>query len=1061
MKRIKRVFLTFLAAAFIIFLPLSAQVRIEETEMEIPTYLTGADDPNPPLWDLRIYPYPMQTDITREKVMKRYRVVVIENDFIKLIVLPDIGGRILAALDKTNNNFDFIYYNHVIKPGLVALRGAWLSGGIEWNFPTLGHTVNTFSPVKYKILKNSDGSATCIVGTEEWVRRMNWEVLITLFPDRSYFRTTTRLYNRTLTHNNGYFWANAATHAWEDTRVFFPPAEYTYAGGRRNPRPWPVDGGKDVSWYKNTASPHDYFCGTPGDFNGAYNYDKDSGTVHCASWSESPGKKFWTWGTAPSGMIWEDLLTDRDGQYIEIQAGRLLTQGDSWIFEPHLVEEWEEWWYPVKKMHGLAKANPEAALNLEVRNKKVFIALNTTRTFHNAEVKLTSGEKEAFSEKLDISPAGYYRKEVEVKEKTDILRVEFLDENRNKIINYSTEKIAFPSPELEPSPAEEESDSPQVAYLSGYYSLKHWDIEGAMSQFEKALEKDAGFTPALDWLGIIFYRTGKIEEALSLFERALKRDEDDQTARYYRALCKMSLGISERCEEDLHMVSRRAAYRHVSFYALAALEFAKKNYEQAKNLLGKALRNNPDDVKASVMLAAAERYLGRGSEAEKLVQETLRKNPIDSLALLEKKLLSGESELEILKSDPEYYLEVASDYSEMNLIEDAVKTLEVYFENKNPKEYPLVYYYLGYFRERLGQKEEAEKYFKNASSFSPELVFPFRVETEKVLKAALKYNSSDWKAHYYLGNLLTAKLRWQEGLEHFEKAAESCPQFAVLYRNLGEIYWKKFKDYLKAEKMYEKAVAYSGDDYRLYLTLDELYAINNKHSEREKLYQAAPQRVKNNFNYVLKRAQYYLDTGYYSEALKILQTHTFLPWEGWTGAREVYVMANLKRAYSYFREGEYEKAKRDFLSAMEYPKNLGTGRPAEPLLFRENFFIGLCCEKLGDKKRAESYYKEVIKVSAGVPSEPAYYKALALKRMGKIKEGEELLLRMKSEAESLIELSRGKIAHYYLLSSLASYALGDREKAKKDLNKAVEIEPPSRWASLLALEMEILSSSGI
>ncbi|MCK4556857.1 MAG: DUF5107 domain-containing protein, partial [Candidatus Aminicenantes bacterium] len=152
------------------------EVTVREIEMKIPTYRSGPDDPSPPLWNSRVYPYPMQTDITRDKIVQTYRVVEMENDYIKLLILPDIGGRILAALDKTNNNFDFIYHNHVIKPGLVALRGAWLSGGIEWNFPTLGHTVNTFSPVNYKILKNEDGSVTCVVGTEEWVRRMKWEV---------------------------------------------------------------------------------------------------------------------------------------------------------------------------------------------------------------------------------------------------------------------------------------------------------------------------------------------------------------------------------------------------------------------------------------------------------------------------------------------------------------------------------------------------------------------------------------------------------------------------------------------------------------------------------------------------------------------------------------------------------------------------------------------------------------------------------------------------------------------------------------------------------------------
>jgi hypothetical protein len=231
----------------------AGETSVRETTLEIPTYLMGPEDKNPPLWNLNVYPYPMQTEITRDKAIEQYRAVVLENDYIRVIVLPDVGGRIYAAHDKTNDDFDFIYHNHVIKPGLVALRGAWLSGGIEWNFPTRGHTVHTVSPVQYKIVEGDDGSVSCVVGAREWVRRMKWGVATTVYPDRSYFQNRALLFNPTLTDNNGYFWANAAVHAWPDTKVTFPPAEYTYFGRRRDPQPWPIHQGKEVAWYKNTC----------------------------------------------------------------------------------------------------------------------------------------------------------------------------------------------------------------------------------------------------------------------------------------------------------------------------------------------------------------------------------------------------------------------------------------------------------------------------------------------------------------------------------------------------------------------------------------------------------------------------------------------------------------------------------------------------------------------------------------------------------------------------------------------------------------------------------------
>ncbi len=1052
----KRKILFFLLGFFILSVSIFGGVKVREIEMKIPTYATGPDDPSPPLWNLRVYPYPMQTDISREKIIKTYRVIEMENDYIKLLILPDLGGRILAALDKTNNGFDFIYHNHVIKPGLVALRGAWLSGGIEWNFPTLGHTVNTFSPVNTKILKNEDGSVTCVVGTEEWVRRMKWEVFITLFPERSHFKTRIRLFNRTLTHNNGYFWVNAATHAWPGTRVIFPPSDYTFAGGRRNPRSWPIYDGRDVSWYKNTPYAHDYFCGAPGDFNGAYNYEKDNGTAHYGSRFDSPGKKFWTWGTAPSGAIWEDLLTDEDGQYIEIQAGRLPTQGDTWIFEPHLLEGWDEWWYPLKKMHGFVKANPDAAVNLEIEDEGVFIALNTTRAFQDSEIRLFHENDLMFSEVLDISPEKYYRKSLQSKNGAGIFRLEFLDEKGRKVIEYSTEKPDVPPPELQPSFPDEETTSAEKAFLKGYYSIKHWNFEGAIDSFKKALELDPGLTSAMRWLGLLYYKIGKTQDALSFLDKALQRDEDDYTARYYRALSKKRLGIELRLKDDLHAVSRRAAYRHVAPYVLAALEIEDEQYSDASALLKKALRNNPDDIKAKIMLAAVERHLGNKKEAEILLDEALREDPISLLARIEKMLLKGEHELERQLADPEYFLEVASDYLEMNLIQEATRTLEICRRIKGVEDYPLIYYYLGYLKDKLGLESEAEQCFKKASACSPDFVFPFRVETEAVLKLALEYNSTDWKAHYYLGNLLSAKLRWPEGLESYKKAARFSPEFPVLYRNIGEIYWTKLKGFKSAEEEFKKAISFSPKDYRLYVALDELYAINGKHQEREELYEAAPQKVKKDFNYVLKRAQYYVDTDQSTKALEILRTHTFLPWEGWTRAREVYVLALLKRALSFIKNNDYKNALKDYFAAMEYPENLGTGKPSHPVFIRENYYIGLCYRKLGKKDMAEKYFKLAENEKTGMASLNTYYRALALRGLGKNKEAEELFRAMKARSEDEIQQEGRVSSRFYLWASMSSHALGDDDKALEYLRKAIELDPSDRWAVFFAFESGLL-----
>ncbi len=1033
---------------------LRAEVKVRVETRWIPTYLVGPDDPNPPLWNLRVYPYPMQTDITRNKEPRPYRVVEMENEYIKVLILPDVGGRILAAHDKTFNNFDFIYHNHVIKPGLVALRGAWLSGGIEWNFPTLGHTVNTFSPVNWRIIKNSDGSVTCVVGTEEWVRRMKWEVFITLYPGRSYFRTFIRLYNRTLTHNRGYFWANAAVHAWDDTRVIFPPTNYTYAGRRRNPQPWPIYRGLDRSWYKNTPYAHDYFCGQPGDFNGAYNYRRDCGTVHYAYRYESPGKKFWTWGTAPAGALWEKILTDEDGQYIEIQSGRLLTQGDTWIFEPHMVEQWEEFWYPIKKMGGFVKANPDAALNFQEKDGKLLITLNTTRTFEKARLKVYCGEKLYFQDELSITPAGYYRKQIRSRS-CPFWRVVFEDSAGREVLSYTNRPPSPLKPELQPNFSGKEKTTVEETFLKGYYAYKHWDDQAALYYFSKALEMDPGFTPALRWLGILKFKMGLFSQARQLFEGVLQRNEDDHTARYYRALSGIRAGQMERVEEDLYMVGRRAAYRHIVPYLLASLRIKEGRLHQAASLLSRALRNNPDDTKAKVMLAAVLRHLGEKRRAGQLLDGALGEDPISPLAILEAYLQGRRQELSHLRDDAQYYLEASCDYAEMNLLQDALSVLKL-FTKRVPKPHPLVLYYAGYYNLLLGRRQRAFELFKLASQASPDYVFPFRTETEAVLKAALRLNPSDWKAHYYLGNLLTAKMRWREGLSHFLKAASFNPAFSVLYRNIGQIYWVKLRDYERAVEAYEKAVELSPSDYRLYVDLDELYYITGRQRKREALFRRAPAQVKANYNYLLQRADYLVQEGRFEQALEILRKNTFLPWEGWTGAHQIYVRAHLERALELISKGKLRRAVEDIKAAMEYPENLGTGRPAFPVFAREYFLLGLCYKLIGKSRKVSSYFAAASSATASLLSHHTYYKALALKETGRAQEAISLLRRLRKEALRRARLSLKGKGRYYLLTAMAEAALGVEDEAEKHLELARREAPSDRWIDYFKKEWAVL-----
>ena len=935
---------------------------VRETTLEIPTYPVGPEDKNPPLWNLNVYPYPMQTDITTDKVPVKYRVVILENDYIRVLILPDVGGRVYAAHDKTNGDFDFIYHNHVVKPGLVALRGAWLSGGIEWNFPTRGHNVHTFSPVQYKVVKGDDGSVTCVVGTREWVRRMKWAVATTVYPDRSCFRNRVLLLNPTLTHNNGYFWANAAVHAWPDTKVSFPPAEYTYAGRRRNPQPWPIYRGKDLGWYKNTHHAFDYFCGTPADYVAAYNHEHQCGSVHVASRHDSFGKKFWTWGIARSGLIWEGILTDQDGQYIELQSGRLLTQGDTWIFEPHLQESWDEYWYPVKDMGGFVKGNADAAVNFAPRDGKLLVALNVTRPLRDAAVRVLAGDKVLLDQTLSIGPGQSWRKEIPFAGDAVSCRLELLDRRGREVLSYTPRHPQVPPPELEPEMPTGETASAEELCLAGYYAMKHWNLPRAVELFERSLEKEPGFTPALRWLAVVYYKTGRFADAARLADRVLRRNEDDHTARYYRALSRIALGIPQRVEEDLDLLARRAAYRHVAPFVQAALAVAAGDLGRAEERLRRALHENPGDLKARAMLASVLRHRGRTRDAIPLVGRVLAVDPLNDLASVERVFLGAAEpdSLAVLRTDPQHYLEVACDYMQMNLHEDAAATLELYGRQPGAPPHPMVCFYQGYLADKAGKPESAREHYARGAKLSPDYVFPFRTESLAVLRTGLRLLPRDWKLHYYLGTLLTAKLRWKEGVDHLVAARRQEPAYPVLYRNLGEIYWHRFRDYPNAQAEYEKAVALNPKDSAYYLALDRLYALQGDHPKRDRLFRRAPAEVRADFRVLLGRAAYHADVGQYDEALAILRRHTFHPWEGWTGARELYVRTLHLRADRFAKQGDHEKAAADLRLAMEWPENLGTGKPHAPDHSREHYKLGLCYRALGKPDLAREQFAKVL-----------------------------------------------------------------------------------------------------
>ena len=295
----------------------------------------------------------MYDNLTTEKADKSYQMVYLENEYLKVGILPESGGKIFEAVDKTNG-YNFFYRQHVIKPALISLLGAWISGGVEWDVPH-HHRATSFLPVQYTIEESADGSKTVWVGELELRDRMRWAVGITLHPGKSYLEASFRVINRTPVPTSMLCFSNVAVHVNEDYQIIFPPSTQWGTGhGKRDFTTWPISNGVDLSWYKNIPGSRSVFAWNyRDDFSAGYDHGKQAGTMSIADHTVVPGKKFFTWGDSPNGHLQDTLLTDSDGPYIELMVGAYSdNQPDySWM-TPHETRRWTPILVPVPGHRG-------------------------------------------------------------------------------------------------------------------------------------------------------------------------------------------------------------------------------------------------------------------------------------------------------------------------------------------------------------------------------------------------------------------------------------------------------------------------------------------------------------------------------------------------------------------------------------------------------------------------------------------------------------------------------------------------------------------------------------
>jgi tetratricopeptide (TPR) repeat protein len=916
------------------------ETKVWEDEIEIPTYCLGDEDHFPPFereGDTSIYPYTMLDDLTDYKITCSYHAVFLENEYLLLTILPELGGRIYSAYDKISGR-EVFYRNNVIKPALIALRGAWISGGVEFNFPK-GHSTTTVSPILYKINHYPDGSASVIVGNRERLSGMKWLVEIKLYPDRAYIETNIALYNPTSFPHRFYFWSNAAVPAHENMQFFYPITSAYYGSTTVK---YPINEGVDLSWYINHKFAVDLFAkDCRDDFFCSYDHSVDFGVVHFANRYDAIGKKFFTWGSADDGLIWADILSDGDGPYCEIQSGRFKDQSTYDFLLPHFRESWREIWYSIRGIKGLKKANEFLAVNLKREGDKILLGICPTSEIPSAKIILEAKGERIFEADVSLSPKSPFLRELPGVKVDSPLTLKVIADGKELIVCEE---------ELEesnvPEEGRSEGETSEVLYLQGLDRERfNWKKE-AEKLYLRSLELDEGFSLAHIALGRLYLERGLWDKSEQHLKRALARNPHSGPANFYLGLLYKIKGEKEIAKEFLWKV-RDGEFLPLSYYHLGEIALSEGDYLQAEELLRRALEKRADDVRAMVMLAVALRKKGDKESALEMIRKALKLDPLDGLVLFELYLLDGSEEfrdrlrrwdgLPVLLpngeigitqdshlSEADDYLEIARSYINIGFWEEGIKAIEEYLRGRE-QVYPLTYYYLGFLWDRMGDEEKASESFKKGGSMAPHFVFPNEIESLFVLETALRYNPSDGFALYAVGNLLYALGREEEALRIWEEASRYL-SFSPLYRNLAFGYWRVKGDFNKAEEFYLKAIELD-KNWRLYLELDRLYASRKETRKRLELFLSAPERVREKSQVVARLAEIYLELGDYDKTIELLMSNTFRPWEGEVRMRQIYYRAFVERGKKLFGEGRYEEAMESFERALEYPRNIGVGKP--------------------------------------------------------------------------------------------------------------------------------------
>jgi tetratricopeptide (TPR) repeat protein len=1063
-----------------------ATVKVTKGSIEMPAYEHLGRETQPPLFAGStvggMYPLPPFI-LPLKSVPKRrtYEAVFVENEYLKLTYLPEFGGRFFSLFDKIRKR-EVFYRNDAIKPANYNSKGSFPLFGIELTGAFDTHMLTLYGEPfwSHRVVRHADGSVSLVLGTIDPVYRMKVNFAARVYPALAAVQLSVFCYNTRDGRRPHMFWISGSLRATEKTRFAYPMTR-TIGHTTSEVGDWPVFNGIDYSWDRNNKNMLGVFgIDIYDDFQGAYHEDLDYGVFRYADRRVVQGMKMWTFGYSDRATYLERAYTDNAGPYIEVQSGRYVWDGYYEWLAPHKVENWSEWWFPVAGIGGLTTTSRDVALNLEVqpgtagRNSVVTVGLSANRPLPGARITVEAKRGEILSAITDLAPEKPFRRKVDsiaageeglrgiVVKVTDSAGTEILLYRRPDESPGRKEYTPFTRPLERPAKEPQEMSIEELA-LAAEVKYKQLNAAGAADLLNRALEKDPGYSRAHLMFGIHHFNSGRPREAVEHLEKAIDRDPYLFEAHYYLAMSRLVLGQERAGERSLYFIPPDSVYFANREYHLGRLALERSERDKAVEHLERAVKSNGYYLDALLLLALIDREQGSRAHALARLAEVEAIDPTNQWAAAERFFLARGAETrkalwELMGGQSQEALEISQFYRSLGRWKEAVEVLRlVEHENRDPWGTPSEFHYtLAYCLKRSGAEAESVEYLKKARAAAGNIDrFPYRDESEPVLREAVERDPNDAVARFYLACLLYHQGRPDEAIRQWEAAAGTSPSDFRTRRALGLAYEEQGRGVEKAAEQLEKAIAIDPGHVRTLNDLSTIYAKTGRFDEQTALLERALSRSPEDDDLAEGLLLANLARGRYAEAEKLATGRKFGPRHRTYGLRDKWRFLKYGMGAAAFREGSYGEALRQFEAALAPPVSLGVDDFGSQSTPRAHYYIGRTLEALGRQGEARAAYE---KAAAGYEhlsgdwdswNAENVHMALALDRLGKTTEASRILGELEGFARSQLDSGRvmRRAGSRYLLALLLKHK-GEHAEARRLLDEALEIQPDLLGARL-------------